>query len=854
MNIMDRYTVRALRKNRKRTIVTVIGILLSVALFTAVTEGAYSGQQFLIRIAEQETGRYHLFFRDLTEEQRARLERDPAVEELAVMDTVGYADVGTGNTTWPYLYIGAVDGKIRDLVSIELLDGRMPQTDTELLVPSHLKDIGGVNWQTGQQVTLEVGQRVCEGRTLGQGSFYTSDEQLTDFTEKTYTVVGHYEKLSYEVEGSEAAGFLSFTGGSGVGSYTAYLTLDSISDVYNFAESGKYGDDYEANRDLLSTYGSVQNSGTADTLYGLVAILLALISAGSISLIYNAFSISVSERTRQFGMLRSFGATKRQLRHSVLFEALCLCAIAVPLGLGLGCAGIGVILYLLRDEFGRFFAFRTGSGVQANMRLVIGVWPLMAAAGVGVVTSLISAWIPARRAGRISAMEAISRTRDVKLPRHGVKTSKLTQKLFGLEGTLAVKNYKRSRKTYRATVISLCMSIVLFVSVSSFTSYLKREANAVAGSSQAGILGLFSALGDEERIRPEAADALYCQLAAVDGVERSGYYARYGLRLTSSDVLSDAYADLFGEYTPSMNLYFLTDEAFARLLEENALDPEAYFRPEAPLGVFYNRSYGSMRENGERVYYDVPVLRDVGQTMEAEYDLVTGEGESQTLSCTLSIGAVIDGFAELPPTDATIYYPISQMKQVMGDFSPWDFGMYFYAANHREAYVEMMEIYSDSELYNYNGYLTDEAEERETIRGFVLILDVFSYGLIGMISLIAAVNVFNTISTNIMLRRREFAMLQSIGMSRGGLRRMLNYECLVYGLRALGYGIPISLVVTWLIYKVVGQSFEVQFLIPWKSIWIAAACVFAVVFVTMIDARQKLRKENLIDALKDENI
>ena len=114
-------------------------------------------------------------------------------------------------------------------------------------------------------------------------------------------------------------------------------------------------------------------------------------------------------------------------------------------------------------------------------------------------------------------------------------------------------------------------------------------------------------------------------------------------------------------------------------------------------------------------------------------------------------------------------------------------------------------------------------------------------------------NVFNTISTNVALRRREFAMLRSVGMTRGGMNRMMNYECLLYGFRALAFGLPLSALMTLFIYDTVGSSVSSTFQIPWSAVAVAVCSIFVVVFATMLYAMGRIKRENPIDALKNEN-
>ena len=154
---------------------------------------------------------------------------------------------------------------------------------------------------------------------------------------------------------------------------------------------------------------------------------------------------------------------------------------------------------------------------------------------------------------------------------------------------------------------------------------------------------------------------------------------------------------------------------------------------------------------------------------------------------------------------------------------------------------------SSTRLYDY-------AERAESERALVTVINVFSYGFITLISLIAVANVFNTISTNIGLRRREFAMLKSIGLTRRGFHKMMNFECLLYGIKGLIYGIPVAVGVTYLMYRSVVQGWETKFYLPWYSVAISVGSVFLVVFATMLYSMRKINRDNPIDALRNENL
>ena len=176
--------------------------------------------------------------------------------------------------------------------------------------------------------------------------------------------------------------------------------------------------------------------------------------------------------------------------------------------------------------------------------------------------------------------------------------------------------------------------------------------------------------------------------------------------------------------------------------------------------------------------------------------------------------------------------------------------MLFTAPNSAKAAQDIQKILQSNQLTTDG--LRDLNDDLDYERRFQGILQVFTYGFITLISLITVANVFNTISTNIHLRRREFAMLESVGMSPKGFKRMMRFECVFYGLKALLFGLPISLLITYAMYSSIMIGVDIGFMLPWTSIGISVLSVFLVVFITMLYATHKIHKENIIDALKTE--
>ena len=908
MNVFNKVTLESLEKNRTRTIVTIIGIMLSAAMICASTTLVSSMRNFVLRCAIHIDGDWYGAVYDAAYKDYEDIRDSDRVSSAAYAQVLGYAKIDSANERKPYLYVlgGDVASGYFKTMPVHLILGTLPKDSTEIILPEHLTSNGKVNYKLGDTVTLDVGDRTLDGRRLGQDTpVYTYDsetqveimsgERLENTEPRTYTVVGIYERPTFE--DYSAPGYTALTAADTKSADQApihcYFKLHKPAGVYDFMKEMGYTQEYRYayNTKVLLYSGTAPFDSFLTAFYSLAAIIIALIVFGSVSLIYNAFSISVSERTRQFGLLSSVGATRKQLRRMVLFEALAVSIVGIPLGILVGIGGIGITLLLIGDKF--FSIVR----VAIPMRLCVSWQAVVIAAVIALVTVLISAWIPSKRATRVSAVEAIRQSMDIKVSGRPVRTSKLAYKLFGLPGVLAGKHYKRNRKKYRTTVVSLFMSIVLFVSAAAFTDYMMESAEGGLASDQFDLI--YAAESDASAAMTP--DALLELLFSEPNVTGGTYTKKQFLQGDiSREYVTAMFADRFSSFgTESEDaapkelgisgyLYFVADAEFNRLLEKYNLKEADYYDRDKPLGIAPDRNIeldrrlekyvtlDTLQGDGcviEGLYYveiDGYYRKDsridengnkvvLYQNRDNENDIIELPYEESFAKYTLRSEKTIEEapffVSRSTPVAINMIYPYSMLESVIPEAALNQFRNTEYfltSSNHTASFENLATVLTENGLSSRQ--LFDYAANAETNRNVVTIIRVFAYGFIVLISLIAVANVFNTISTNISLRRREFAMLKSVGMTQKGFRRMMNYECLLYGSKALLLGLPVSCGITYLIYRAVTTAFETSFHLPWAAIGIAVLSVFLVVFATMMYSMSKVKKDNPIDALKNENL
>lgn len=854
MNIFHKVALQGLKKNRTRTFVTIIGVALSAALITAVASFAVSLQTYMINGAVMKYGGWHVAFPDSDSSFVQEQVKDSRVTNAAAFENVGYAELTGGqNPDKPYLFIAGFHKETFDTLPLELLSGRLPENSNEIVAPAHVSSNGGVKIAVGDTLTLAVGNRKAGDEPLSQNDPYRAGEEaLASLSEKTYKVVGICQRPSFEER--SAPGYTMITTADSMEAATSlsvFVTLKNPSRVRMYAENAAAGRAYFLNDEVLRFMGVSDDTIFNTLLYSIGGVLVVLIMLGSVFLIYNSFNISLNERTHQFGILMSVGATEKQLRNSVLFEGLCIGVIGIPIGMLIGIPSMKLVLALVAKNFSNVFYD------NVPLTLEVSLPALAAAVLVSIITILISAYIPAKKAVRIPVMECIRQTNEIKVEAKTIKTSKLIRRIYGLEETLALKNFKRNKRRYRSIILSLTLSVVLFVSASAFRTDLNQVAEKAKVVTDYDI-GLSTPDMDDREMTE-----LYDKLKNVEGVLGSTRQVvmKY-ICAAAAGGLSEDYLNSSGEHVMEetinlpVEIQFLDDSTYLRIINQLGLPAEQYQGEDAKLIAVAKMNDDA--GEAESVSELKDLFRDSSASVtvipEVNGEPVMDQGQNIDITCVDFVppdNPPYTGKTQQLPYSFQVMAPLSLMeKLVSADVKVK--GFTFQSEDPSRITKKMQSVIEGSgitttyTLYNVHA-MTD------LNRNILFIVNLFTIVFIFMISLIAVANVFNTIATNIRLRRRELAMLRSVGMSDCDFNKMMRFECVLYGVRTLLFGLPVSGIMSWMIYK--GMQFgsaDIGFVFPWSSIIISMMGVFFVIFITMLYVTSKISKENIIDALRDD--
>ena len=849
MSILNRLTIKNLRLNKKRTIVTIIGIILSTALMVGIGLLFSSFQDLMIRDTIGYSGKYEANYSDVDLDKLNNI-KDKGFTYF-YEKPIGFSKIESSNEYKPYMYITSVNKEYFN--ELKLVDGSFPKNENEVVISNHVITNGGLNYKVGDIVTFTYGSRNIDGDITLANSELVDGEFLTNEGTHTYKIVGIVDRSNFE--SYSASGYTAFTldVNSDKGNANLYVMFNKnkkiIKQSEELAKELNYDGDINYNSTLLALYGESTYGNVMSSMGGMMIIMLSLVSIGCIIVIYNSFAISVMERKKEFGLLSSIGATKRQLSHTVFFEAVVVGVIGIILGILGAYIGIGCVILIINNLISDMLEYKLHL-VTNPLFIIIPVIFMIIVIGV-------SAFIPSRRASKVSPIEAIRQNDDIKINKKKIRTSKLINKLFGIEGEIALKNIKRNKKKYRVTIVSLFISIVLFISFSSYMNYTLNTASSVMGEVPYDYQ--ISYFGDDPNNDKEALDKIN-EIVKSSDVKEYVSYSVSNLSIIGNYTYSDEYLDFYksaygDDGIKALNnlkyqyisIYILDDNSYNKYKKLIGIDNDSVIL----LNKFKGVSYG----NNKRVNYDIPVINNGNINIKiCNFD--NDEDVDTTKYCNKNIDNIFvtnksfDLIEEFSYMDDFKLIVNKKLYDSISDSSTHytQFNIISDNTNNIDKLTKDLDKYSN---VNY----TNIKEAMKQANNLILVVKILMYGFISLVTLIGVTSVFNTISTSMALRKREFAVLRSVGLTNRGFNKILFFESLFFGMKSLIFAIPVSIGITVLIHYALADMVSIStIIIPWKYIIISIVSVFVIVLLTMMYSTSKIKKHNIIEQIREENI
>lgn len=894
MKVLNKLTLKNLRLNKTRTIVTIIGILLSTALITVVAGMATSAKQTMLVSEIAWSGDYDIALTGTNEDTVKDLNANRNVKNVYIEERLGCALLPDAKKeNHPYVNIKALSkSAFTDCFQLSLSEGRLPENSSELVLSQTLIEKSGKKFKIGEKITLDVGTRTDDkgnvippAAALGtsmegsnSGTNAPIQEKLVDTKSKTYTIVGIlneiYSNNLCDNDFSACTTAFTLASNSPVATATAEpvayvdlkpecekdylkitsqitsLTEEEVSiathDGMTDEMSEKSGfSDIAINYSVLRYKGYALGDETTNMLYSLAAIIIVIVILASVFVIRNSFAISITEKTKLYGMLASVGTTAKQIKRNVLFEGFCLGIIGIPLGLLLGIGVVGLLVVILNLLLAGMI---NGASFQFGVPLVA----LVCAAVLSAITILFSTLSIAFRASKIAPITAIRSNNDIKTSKKkkSYRTPKFIKKLYGTGGVIAYKNLKRSKKKYRTTVISIVISVMLFVAISSFMDYGMAFTNEYYGGYNYNII-ISSYDLDENQIQEW--DKQTAKINSLGSIESSiSMLITEDLELICNDALTDNFLSYstHAPYTNERNEDLLSipiiatdDDAFEQIFK-NLNIPDN----DDGKAILYN-SFTDY--NGDNKKQTDKIFKDSG-TFEFEYYNHQENKADKKIKVSASITQLPDiliGTGADFETCGALIVNRQWYKNYVSDSAVKTGYMCINSTSCDKLQDDIYDLgYDNLSVMNIDQMI-------QTNNAVMLIMGIFIYGFIAVITLIGVTNIFNTISTNMRLRNKEFAMLKSVGMTKKEFNRMIRLESLFYGIKSLLIGIPLGILGGIGIFFAFGEgNLALDFVIPWKAIIISIVFVFVVVWMIMKYSVNKVGKQNIIETIRNDNI
>ena len=859
MNLYTSLTLRYLKQNKRRTLVTIIGIILATALICGIGNICTSFMDYQMRDEIQSSGSFYATFTDIDKEKAEVITKSSGVSEYGYKKNLGSVIWDKKNST--SLDINVFDKNTINSFQITLKKGSYPKNESELIVTQDL--LNKWNKKIGDKITLNLGELIYDD--MGMIS------KLKNSQKTTFKIVGTLDKAPYNSKLFAITGFdintvnknekfdVSICTKNPKDIYKTAISIgkniglvqkdDPQDESYNYDEQANlYFKDIEYNEGLLRLLGASSYSNINITLLLIVGLVASLVIIATIATIYNSFSIAISERKKQFAILNSIGATKSQIMKFVFLEGFLVSIVGIPIGLLSGTVAIDIVFKVIKTFF------KTSMFGELDLRVVFSPIVLILSTLVILLTIFISALIPAINAAKISPLEAIRNSSNLKVGK--IKSSKLVKKIFKTEGELAYKNLRRNKGKFRITLFSLVISIVIFISFNGFVDMF-IEANQINYGSITNDLTLY----ENNLLTKEEVQKTIDELKKINGLKDVAIDKGYNLNVHVDEkninkdlresLKQSRYVDMDNSNYNFINsrLYIPGYFSISNIkLSEGKFDRKTAKAENGVILVRYSYQE-SLAKKGKVVLSNYKV----GDTLNCTITSYDSDGKESAKEVKLKILAITDeiltGNNQYPETSFGVvaYDDLIPSLGITDDKSS---SIYYVATNQEKSTRD--EVKKVAEENNLS--VIDSIDEAQKLEQTMNVMKIFVYGFIVVISLVSVTNIINTISTNINLRKREFAVIKSIGVTPQGFKKMIYMESILYGILSLLYGIPIGICMNVLMNKILEGVITVQTLIPYKAILICVVAIFIITFIASYIPLKKISKENIIDNIRQESI
>ncbi|MBZ9607436.1 FtsX-like permease family protein [Clostridium estertheticum] len=875
MKIMNEYTYNHMKKNKRHTISILVAIIIASALLCSLCIFIHSKWKTKLTTTIENTGYWQgELYGYISGDKLKYVTENPEVETTMIKGQWGTAKLS--NTKRPYLSIRDANTNFWLDMGLKntLTEGRLPKKSGEIVM-SKLFFSDNPSYKIGDKLTLPTGNRMLGSELINPQESKQSGERFKTTGTNIYTIVGELDvSVSSAYPGYIAMGYLDTSRIKPKDELTVYMRFVNPRTIYETLpqiakstgltknEHGEYAVKY--NTPLLTLYGISDKSGENTQIIMMIAMAIALtllVMGSFILIIYNAFSLSANSRIKELSILKSLGATPRQIKSSVLYEGLLLWIIQLPIGIMIGYlfsnivfSKVNKILSVTEDYKNAYVSF---SWVVVGFSIII-----------SLITILVSAYIPARKIMKVSAIAGI-RQNSTKVKFKKQKSHLIIKKIFGIEGELAISQFSANKRALRTAVLSLSMCFILiagYLNIIAIFNLANSKNAEIPNHDMKIILKMIDKPSDkminEVTSLPEVRDSVIRRQVRtstyVTSKQESDVFAKYGgfAKVPSKhNVLSEN-----GKYRIITNLVGLSDKSFKKYCEKIGADEEAYYKDGVTTGVLLDSTH-YVSENS-KVVQKIPLLN-----IKQGDKLVINEKIENDMNTNYKFNAQVGHVTEISPSELSMggyslayIVPMKNYQKIVSDFMPermlesssMSIDLFVGDESSPRVKKELTRIcssYLGSEDFSI-WTLLEEKNNDKLVQKSVSI-GVLSVAL--MFGIIGIINAFSTISNNLRLRKREFAMLRAVGLTPKGLNKMLMIEGLFFALTPIIVSIPIVLFICWFMLRLTLITWsEFMSVFPVVPILAYAMLIIASIFLAYGISSTGVKKSIVIESIKDE--
>lgn len=841
MKVLNKLALNYLVNNKKKTIMIIVSIILTTSLLFSLSLGASTLRQNSIDEAIKSEGSHHVIFKNVDvsiKNLKSNTIKDlliiQKVEEISSDEIKLYKDISTlleaeGDFI---LQIKSLQNNFGD--NISLVRGQYPKNNREIIIPNIFASNG--NFKIGDEIS---GYKIV-------GIYGDTRLELINYIMKPNSNTGEllYRPIVITKDDFKE-GRLSdcvVTYKSNFNLYNQiYKDADALGLDYEIKYGNRYYQDLSVNSKLLQAYGQYADGKKQISSYLYLIIVLSVISIFCIIAINNAFSISYSERKKHFGILKSLGASKKQIIQMLSFEVLILSSISIFSGILLGFGITNLFIFIVNKMLENV--------ILVNFKMIVYPSYLFVSLIFIIITILISSLIPAIKSSKTPAIAAIK-----EIKRYRIEKSKesypLIKKIFGYYGELAYKNIRRNKSKFRSTVLSLTASIVLFISLSCFIDIIASQNTFDSGSQhdieiQVGASGYQNEFIEDVRQIVDYGTITVMKSTTLIHEKKKEYLTTEAVKNSFSGDIS--YIQIIG----------LEDNDYDDYIKVIGLKDET-------KTILYNLTSQYNEETKDYSYYQW-----FNNSME-DIKICSVSPKNQIQNCYYTFS---DFYLTQEMFDNSFHMPtivlrmrqyddfISRFVSLNEDVNKIKFANNAHVGINSKKFVkidkqlnDLIEQYKNIDLeISYNSASMDNYDSYIVIVTIRFVL----YSVLIFIVIISLTNIINTLNTSLSLRETEFSVLRSIGLSKKGLNNMIKQESLFLGIRTLVCAIPIStifVIFQMLLSKNISENNKMMIDFPINTYIISVFGILIIILIMQKYSLNKIKNKNIMDSIRNESI